>query len=31
MPQDYGAQMRVSELELLIDHLMTLPVAEEAQ
>ena len=31
MPQDYGEQMRVGELELLIDHLLALPAAEEAQ
>jgi len=31
MPQDYGEQMWVSELELLIDYLQTLPAAEVAQ
>lgn len=28
MPQDYGEQMRVSELELLIDYLLNLPAKE---
>ncbi len=31
MPQDYGEQMWVSELELLIDYLEILPPAEQAQ
>ncbi|MFQ6017425.1 MAG: c-type cytochrome [Kiloniellaceae bacterium] len=31
MPQDYAAQMRVSELELLIDYLSKLPAAEATQ
>ena len=31
MPLDYGEQMWVSELELLIDYLQTLPAAEAAQ
>jgi hypothetical protein len=28
MPADLGEQMRASELEMLIDHLMALPAAE---
>ncbi len=31
MPEDYGEQMWVSELELLIDYLQTLPAAEDVQ
>lgn len=31
MPQDYAEQMRVSELELLVDYLVELPAAEETQ
>jgi mono/diheme cytochrome c family protein len=31
MPRDYGAQMRVSELELIVDHLIGLPAPEGPQ